>query len=116
MTLRPVTLILTAIAMSAAGAAPAQTPRSTPSTSVTMVRTGWGTDSFAVVTSEPRLVNTAGCRIPDGYISDRSQPGYQTYYSAALTAITSHLRVVVTVHNSLCINDRPVLIGINILA
>ena len=113
MTLRPVTLILAAIAMSAPVGLSAQTMQ--PPAAVTMVRTGWGADSFAVVTAGP-VGNPAGCSTPDGYISDKSLPGYQTYYSAALAAITSRLRVVVTVHNTRCFQNRPVLIGINLLA
>jgi hypothetical protein len=112
MTLRPVTLILTAIAMSAAGAASAQIMQ--PPSVVTMVRTGWGMDSFAVVTAGP-VGNPAKCATPDGYISDKSLPGYQTYYSAALAAIASHLHVVVTVHKTQCFMNRPILIGINLL-
>ncbi|HMG48382.1 MAG TPA: hypothetical protein VK614_13090 [Allosphingosinicella sp.] len=120
MILRPVTLILAAIAMSAAGTASAQTQTSPPAY-VTMVKTGWGMDSFMVVTPG-QLVNPAGCRnpplmpAPEGYISDVSMPGHQTYYLAALAAITSHLRVVITVNNNRCFLGRPVLIGINLLA
>jgi hypothetical protein len=119
MTLRPVTLVLAAIAMSAAGAAPAQDYATQP-VSVTMVKTGWGMDSFLVVTTGG-LVNPAHCRISptqpaEGYISDISTPGHQTYYSAALAAITSHLRVVVTVSNNRCFLGRPLLIGINLLS
>jgi hypothetical protein len=112
MTLRPIALILTVFAMSAAGAASAQTSRAA---SVVIVRTGWNADSFAVVTAEP-VANPAGCPIADGYISEKSLPGYQTLYSAALTAIASRLRVEVTVHNTECFNGRPKLIGINLLS
>jgi hypothetical protein len=54
--------------------------------SITGVRTGWNADSFAVTTLET-IVNPAGCPTPDGYISDKSFPGYNTYYAAALTAL-----------------------------
>jgi hypothetical protein len=81
--------------------------------SVTMVRTGWNADSFAVVTAEP-IVNPAGCGTPDGYISEKSLPGYETYYAAALTAIAARSHVVITVHDSECFGDRPKLIGINL--
>jgi hypothetical protein len=84
--------------------------------SITVVRTGWNADSFALVTAEP-IVNPARCPSPDGYISEKSSAGYQTYYSAALTAVASRLRVVVTVHNTECgFAGRPKLIGINLLA
>ena len=81
--------------------------------SVTMVRTGWNADSFAVVTAEP-IINPAGCPEPDGYISDKSLPGYATYYAAALTAIAARRRVVIAVHNSECFGTRPKILGINI--
>jgi hypothetical protein len=78
------------------------------------VRTGWNADSFAVTTVEP-IVNPANCPTPDGYISDKSLPGYTTYYAAALTALmTASPLVVVTVHNTECFGGRPKLIGINL--
>lgn len=80
---------------------------------VTLVRTGWNSDSFAVVTVEP-IINPAKCPTADGYISDISLPGYRTYYAAALTAVTANLRVVITVHTSQCFGGRPKLIGINL--
>ncbi len=80
---------------------------------VTMIRTGWNSDSFAVVTAEP-IANPARCPTPDGYISDKSLPGYSTYYAAALTAYLARRRVVITVHNSECWGSRPKLIGINL--
>jgi hypothetical protein len=81
--------------------------------SVTMIRTGWNDDSFAVVTAEA-VSNPANCPTADGYISGKSLPGYSTYYAAALTAFVARRRIVVTVHNSECWNGRPKLIGINL--
>jgi hypothetical protein len=82
--------------------------------SITGVRTGWNADSFAVTTVEP-IVNPASCPTPDGYISDKSFPGYNTYYAAALTAlIAPSASMVVTVHNTECFAGRPKLIGINL--
>jgi hypothetical protein len=82
-------------------------------TSITMVRTGWNDDAFAVVPTEA-VVNPANCQIKDGYISHRSLPGYTTYYAAALTAYMARRSVVITVHNSECYGNRPKLIGINL--
>ena len=82
---------------------------------IAQVRTGWNIDSFAVVTAEP-IINPASCRSPDGYLSEKSLPGYQTYYATALTALVARRYVFITVHNSGCVIDRPKLIGINVSA
>jgi ABC-type proline/glycine betaine transport system substrate-binding protein len=93
-------------------ASPAIAQTMQPAT-ITLIRTGWNSDSFAVVTAEP-ILNPAGCPTPDGYISEKSLPGYSTYYAAALTAYVTRRRVVITVHNSECFSERPKLIGINL--
>lgn len=80
---------------------------------VTMVRTGWNSDSFAVVTAE-QVINPANCSVPDGYISEQSLPGYRTYYAAALSALTLNTPVIVAVHNTECFSGRPKIIGINL--
>lgn len=103
--------LLIAISLAGAGAAGAQTMTGAVTTS--MVRTGWNSDSFAVVTAAP-IINPAGCRTPDGYISEKSLPGYDTYLAAALTAFSLNVPVVIAVHNSQCFADRPVMIGINL--
>jgi hypothetical protein len=80
--------------------------------SITLVRTGWNSDSFAIVTQEP-IQNPAGCPIPDGYISEKSLPGYNTYYAAVLTAYAAKVPAVgITIHNTECFGGRPKLIGI----
>jgi hypothetical protein len=111
MLLRQTTLALATL-VAFASTASAQTMQSA---SVTMVRTGWSADSFAVVTVE-RIANPAKCPTADGYISDKSLPGYQTLYAAALTALAAHLKVVITVHNTECYGGRPKLIGLNVLS
>ena len=80
---------------------------------ISLIRTGWAADSFAVVLNVPQL-NPASCGTADGYISDSSLPGYKTYYAAALTAFTMNQTVQVVIHNSECFNGRPKLIGINL--
>jgi hypothetical protein len=95
-------------------AAPALAQTTTQIGRVTMVRTGWDADSFAVVTTSP-LVNPGGCPTPDGYIAFQPQKGYTTYYAAALLAFELNVRVQVTVANTGCIAGRPKLIGINLL-
>ena len=77
------------------------------------MRTGWDSDSFGVMVSVPQI-NPAKCTSKDlGYISTVEQPGYQTYYAAALTAYVARKQVTVTVHNSQCIGPFPKIIGIN---
>lgn len=80
---------------------------------ISMIRTGWSADSFAVLmaTATP---NPAGCAKVDGAISDKSLPGYSTLYAAALTAYVARRPVQVIVHPSECYGDWPKLIGINL--
>ena len=80
---------------------------------ITMIRTGWNVDSFALVTAEP-VLNPANCPTPDGYLSASTHPGYSTYYAAALTAYSLSQPVVVIIHNTQCALSRPLLIGINL--
>jgi hypothetical protein len=104
-------LILALFALCATCSARAQTM--TGLVDITMVRTGWNTDSFGIVTAQP-IINPAGCQTPDGYVSTITRPGYQTFLSAALTAFALDTPVVVTIHNSECLSGRPVVIGINV--
>lgn len=80
--------------------------------SITLVRTGWQDDSFAVALNVPTR-NPAFCSAPDGYISQLSLPGYRTYYAAALTAFAARQPVTVVVHDSECFAGRPKIVGIN---
>ena len=93
-------------------AAPALSQTMVPGGSITLIRTGWDSESFGIVTVEP-IANPASCPIPDGYVSDGSQPGYNTHYAAALTAFVAKEGVVVSLHNTQCIGGRPKIIGIN---
>lgn len=99
-------------AMAVCGSAHAQSM--TGFVTTTMVRTGWNSDAFAVVTAEP-VINPASCAVADGYGSNKTMPGYQTFLAASLTAFSLNVPVVVTVHNSECTSSgRPKLIGINL--
>lgn len=80
---------------------------------ISLVRTGWGADQFAVALNVP-AVDPAGCGTPDGYITHAAFPGYRTYYAAALTAYASKRPVTVVVHDAECFLGRPKLIGINL--
>jgi len=93
-------------------ASPAIAQTSSPG-SITLIRTGWNADSFAIVTQEP-IRNPANCPTPDGYISDKSLPGYSTYYAAALTAYATGKPIVITTHDTECFAGRPKILGINL--
>jgi hypothetical protein len=81
---------------------------------ISMIRTGWNEEAFAIVTSQP-IQNPARCQTPDGYLSLKQFPGYDTYYAAALAAFTANAQVVIVVHNTECGGPRPKLIGINLI-
>src|SRR5690348_14176398 len=68
---------------------------------ITMVRTGWNADSFAVLMATP-TPNPAHCSRSDGAIMDKSMPGYSTIYAAALTAYVARTQVQVVVDPSQC--------------
>jgi hypothetical protein len=105
--------LIPAIAL-AVVAAPA-IAQTTVNGTITMIRTGWNDEQFAVVTNAP-VQNPARCPAPDGYISHRSNPGYQTYLTTALAGFTSNSQASVVVHNSECgVAGRPKLIGINLI-
>jgi hypothetical protein len=78
------------------------------------IRTGWNSDQFGIVTNEP-MQNPAGCPTPDGYVTDSTQPGFNTFYVAAITAFVERARIVVVVAGRGCVAGRPQLIGINVL-
>src|SRR5262245_44828385 len=86
---------------------------------ISLVRTGWFGDSFAVMLTLPAgtpFPNPNRCSIGDqGAITDFTQPGYNTYYAAALTGFLAKKQVTVTVHNAQCIQNRPVIVGIDLL-
>jgi hypothetical protein len=109
MRMSAITSFCVAVVASSAGLAQTMVPAS----SITMVRTGWNTDSFGIVTPEA-IANPAACATPDGYVSEAAAPGYRTYYAAALMAYALRQPVVITVHNSECAGSRPKIIGINL--
>lgn len=96
-------------------AAPVMAQTATTPATITLLRTGWNADSFAVVTSAPR-VGPLTCNSQPGYVSTKPAPGYDTLYRAALLAFEKNARVTVTVHNSECApGGWPKIIGINLL-
>jgi hypothetical protein len=111
-----------------ASPAVSQTTVTAPPSLITMIRTGWDLESFAIVTEGP-ILNPQNCPTPDGYLTDSSQPGYNTYYAAALAAYVSKTRVSVVIPHMLtlpteaavvqpffrpCDQGRPRIIGIDL--
>ncbi len=80
---------------------------------ISMLSTGWGSDSFGIFTGSP-AVNPAGCSNTDSYMSDGLDPGHKTYYAAALTALTMGASVYIVVSNQNCASSRPNIIGVTI--
>jgi len=86
-------------------------------TQITEIFTGWDADQFGIITADPR-VDPANCdpkAETHGYMTDGKQPGYRTFYAAALAAFAQRATVIVVVHETECIVDHPKLIGLNIL-
>ena len=80
---------------------------------ITSLRTGWNADSFGIVINAPQI-NPHGCQENSlGYVTTIDQPGYHTYYAAALTAYVARKQVTIAVHNDECVGPFPKIIGIN---
>jgi hypothetical protein len=93
------------------GAAHAQS--STASVPITKLRTGWAADQFAIETGQA-VLNPANCPVPNGYHSAGADPGYKTYYTAALTALALGKNVTIVVSNTECSVSGPRIIGLYI--
>jgi hypothetical protein len=84
-------------------------------TQITEVFTGWEADKFGIITVDP-VANPAKCKLDThGYMTDGKQPGYHTFYAAALAAFAQRATVIVVVDETECVGDRPKLIGLNIM-
>ena len=83
-------------------------------TQITMILTGRNAEQFGVATVAP-IYNPARCPNADGYMTDSAQPGYHTYYAAALLAFAERADVVVVVAVQGCVADHPKLIGLKIV-
>ncbi len=81
---------------------------------VDMIRTGVDSESFGIVMKE-QMKNPGGCpNTRDGYVTNSTLPGYNTYYAAALTAFQQNVHIVVVIANRGCVDGRPKLIGVNL--
>ena len=80
---------------------------------ITNLRTGWEADQFGVVIDAPQI-NPASCANATlGYVSNINQPGYHTFYAAALTAYVARRPITIAVHTTQCIGPFVKIIGIN---
>jgi len=81
--------------------------------SISMIRTGWGSDTFAIETGQA-IVNPAHCSAPDAYMAAISDPGYKTHYAAALLAFSTGKNLTVIVSDTECTGGRPRIIGLHV--
>ncbi|MFK3649416.1 hypothetical protein ACI2IY_13425 [Lysobacter enzymogenes] len=96
--------LLQGVAMAQTAAAPA---------TIVRIHTGWDAEQFRIETSAGRpVLNPANCLRTDGYILHSSFAGYQTNYQLVLAAYAQNKPVTVTISNSTCWNDRPVILGL----
>lgn len=90
---------------------PAAAQSTASPTAITAIRTGWLVDAYAVETAGQAILNPANCPAPDAYMMDSTQPGYKTSYATLLAAFSTGKTVEVVVHNTVCTQDRPLIIG-----
>jgi hypothetical protein len=80
---------------------------------ISTIRAGWSADTFAIETGQA-IVNPANCSAPDGYMVAISDPGYKTFYAAALMAFSTGKSIIVIISNNECSSMRPKIIGIHV--
>ena len=83
---------------------------------IKVLRTGWNSDAFGIEIDAPQQ-NPAGCQNNVGYVSEASQPGFKTFYMAAIAAYQTGkvISVVVDSNSGACVGGWPKIIGINLL-
>lgn len=104
--------ILSAVLLSAISTCAAAQTTTAPA-HITQIVTGWNSEVFSVNIGTP-LPNPAGCPATDIAASAEANPGYKTFYAAALTAFSNDTPVVLVVSNTTCEGARPRLIGITL--
>ncbi len=80
---------------------------------ITQIRTGWGNDQFALETGLA-IVNPANCSAPDGYVVAITNPGYRTHLAVALMAFSTDRNITIIVSNTVCVAERPLILGLYI--
>lgn len=83
----------------------------TGSVPITRVRTGWAADQFAIETGQA-ILNPANCPAPNGYHSAGTDPGFKTFYAAALMAFSAGKNVTIIVSDKECSVGGPRIVGI----
>ncbi|KQZ32557.1 hypothetical protein [Duganella sp. Root1480D1] len=78
---------------------------------VVRIRTGWSADLFTVDTGQAHI-NPANCPSADGYYASSADPGYKTFYAAALLAFSMGKSVSLYISNFQCTEQRPRIIGL----
>lgn len=78
---------------------------------VVKIRTGWSADLFALDIGQS-VLNPANCPNADGYYASSADPGYKTFYAAALLAFSMGKTVSMYISNSQCTELRPRIIGL----
>lgn len=82
---------------------------------ITKLRTGWGSDTFAIETNQP-ISNPANCLTPDLYASTAANTnGYKTFYSASLLAFSLGKPVNLVISDTACTSGRPQIIGVTLM-
>jgi hypothetical protein len=85
----------------------------TGSVPITRIRTGWAADQFAIETVQA-ILNPANCPAPNGYHSAGTDPGFKTFYAAALMAFSAGKNVNIMVSDKECSVGGPRIIGISV--
>lgn len=100
------------VCVGVAAIAPASAQTTVGPTAITLIRTGWNGDAFAIETANLAIANPAKCSTPDAYMSGGGEPGYKTHYSATLMAFAMNKPIYIVVSNTECIATRPKIWGV----
>lgn len=81
--------------------------------SIKSIVTGWAADGFGLILNAT-VSNPAGCPQADMVSIVSTDPGYKTFYAAALTAWSTNSPVTLIVYNDQCSWVRPKILGITL--
>lgn len=100
------------VCVGTAAIAPANAQTTVGPTAITLIRTGWNDDSFAIETGNLAISNPANCSTPDAYMSSSGESGYKTHYAATLMAFGMNKPIYIVVSNTECVAQRPKIWGV----